>query len=729
MPISLINVSNRLPITLDGDDIKKSSGGLVAALEGLPSEEYEAKWIGWPGGVVEPDKQEEITHRLVEEEGCTPVFLTDEEEAAFYEGFSNSSVWPLLHYMPDYLRYEPAWWEEYVKINQRFADKVLETAPDDALVWVHDYQLLLVPAMLRAARPTLKIGFFLHTPFPAYDVFRCHPRRRELVEGMLGADVLGFHTFGYLRHFRSAVMRLLGVEADITHVRTADGRKAALGVYPIGIHARKFDETLDQSEHRARQEKFRQTFQGKQIVLSVERMDYTKGILHRLKAVDCYLAGLEDRNGIKFIFVSVPSREGVEEYQELREDVESRIGRLNGRYATLHNSPIHFIHGSVEFADLCALYSIADAGLVTPLVDGMNLVAKEFLACQRDRFAPLILGEFAGAAEELVGALLVNPYDPPAVAAAITEALAMPADERERRGRPMHARVMEHDAARWAKSFIDDLSAPAAAHAQSGEGHGASEVAAQLGRARTEGKKIVLFLDYDGTLRELVPDPDAAGPTDELRALLAGLAAQKNLEVTIISGRRPEDLERFLGDQPFALIAEHGASVRIPGGTGWEPQDEEVSYEWKPDVLRILRLYEQMTPGSRVEEKRTSLVWHYREADEEFGGWKARQLAEALAVITADAPVRVRHGKKIVEIVSTQVSKGVAVSRSLQEEGGNWLALCAGDDTTDESMFALETAHLLSVKVGEGPTQARFRVADPAALRRLLRDTLAPQAV
>ncbi len=439
MPTTLVNVSNRLPITIDGDDIKKSSGGLVAALEGLSDKEYDAKWIGWPGGVVAPEKQGEMTRRLVEEQGCTPVFLTDEEAQAHYEGFSNSSVWPLLHYMPDYLRYEPDWWEAYRTINQRFADKVLETVSDDALVWVHDYQLLLLPAMLRAARPKLRIGFFLHTPFPAYDVFRCHPRRRELVEGMLGADLLGFHTFGYLRHFRSAVLRLLEVEADITHVRTADGRKAALGVYPIGIHARKFDETLDQPEHAERQEKFRRTFQGKQIVLSVERMDYTKGILHRLKAVDHYLAGLESRDEIKFIFVSVPSREGVEEYQDLRAEVESRIGRLNGKYATLHNSPIHFIHGSVEFADLCALYSIADAGLVTPLVDGMNLVAKEFLACQRERFAPLILSEFAGAAEELVGALLVNPYDPPAVAESIVRALAMPV-RGARAARPADAR-------------------------------------------------------------------------------------------------------------------------------------------------------------------------------------------------------------------------------------------------------------------------------------------------
>lgn len=570
MPTTLINVSNRLPITIDGDDIKKSSGGLVAALEGLSDKEYKARWIGWPGGAVEPDKQDEIARRLVDEHGFTPVFLTDKEAEAHYEGLSNSSVWPLLHYMPDYLRYEPDWWEAYRLINQRFADKVLEAVTDDALVWVHDYQLLLLPAMLRAARPKLRVGFFLHTPFPAYDVFRCHPRRRELVEGMLGADLLGFHTFGYLRHFRSAVLRLLETEAEITHVRTADGRKAALGVYPIGIHARKFDETLDQPEHSARQEKFRQTFQGKQIVLSVERMDYTKGILHRLKAVDYYLAGLESRDGIKFIFVSVPSREGVEEYQDLRAEVESRIGRLNGKYATLHNSPIHFIHGSVEFGDLCALYSIADAGLVTPLVDGMNLVAKEFLACQRERFAPLILSEFAGAAEELVGALLVNPYDPPAVADSIARALAMPADERARRVQPMHAQVIAYDSPRWAKSFIDDLSAPASEPAlKNAWEHATSDLLKQLSEALGEGRRVMLFLDYDGTLSEIMPDPAAAGPTDAMRALFDGLAARENVEVTIVSGRRGKDLEIFLGEYPFGLVAEHGASVRRSGCKDW----------------------------------------------------------------------------------------------------------------------------------------------------------------
>ena len=295
------------------------------------------------GGEIDAARQDEVTRTLDDEYGCVPVFLSAEEEEAFYEGFANSSVWPLFHYMPKL----PALRTRVVGGLPRRESDGLPTPcwlmrKTGTSWWVHDYQLLLLPALLKAAMPSLRIGFFLHTPFPSFEVFRCHPRRRELVEGMLGADLLGFHTFSYLRHFRSSALRLLGVQAGITDVQCADGHRAALGVYPIGINAKKFDETLDDPEHARRQERFRQTYQGKQIVLSVERMDYTKGILRRLEAVDCFLAGRKERDNLKFIFVSVPSREGVEEYRDLREDVESRIGRLNGKYATLHNSPIHF---------------------------------------------------------------------------------------------------------------------------------------------------------------------------------------------------------------------------------------------------------------------------------------------------------------------------------------------------------------------------------------------------
>src|ERR1700693_5042817 len=502
MTNTLINVSNRLPVHVEEDRVTKSSGGLVAALEGLPEGQFKTTWIGWPGAAFpEESRRQEIARSLAEEHGCIAVFLSQEEATAFYEGFSNSSIWPLLHYLPNYLRYEPAWWEHYQNVNRTFAEKVLETVHEGDLVWVHDYQLMLLPAMLRAAAPDLRIGFFLHTPFPAYEIFRCHPRRRELVTGMLGANRIGFHAFGYLRHFCSTVQRLLGIETDLTHIRS-DGYHTALGVYPIGINAPKFEETLDSDEFHHRREEFRLAHEGKRLIVSVERMDYTKGLLHRLEAIDNFLGGSDKIDTVRFVFVSVPSREGIEEYQQLVEEVESRVGQLNGKYATLVDSPIHFVHAPIPFVDLCALYALADIALVTPLIDGMNLVAKEFVACQRENAGLLVLSEFAGAAEELFNALLVNPYDSAAVAGTVTDALALPIEEKRNRILPMRERVMRYDARHWARSFIDDLMSGPISNPRTVETD-LREAREQLGQAISAGKRIALFLDYDGTLREI----------------------------------------------------------------------------------------------------------------------------------------------------------------------------------------------------------------------------------
>jgi trehalose 6-phosphate synthase/phosphatase len=727
MPDTLINVSNRLPVTVDQDQIIKSSGGLVAALEGLPEGQYRTKWIGWPGAAFpEESRREEIARKLDEEHGCIAVFLTEEEATAFYEGFSNSSIWPLLHYLPNFLRYEPAWWEHYQNVNKTFAEKVLSIVQEGDLVWVHDYQLMLLPAMLRAAAPELKVGFFLHTPFPAYEIFRCHPRRSELVEGMLGANRIGFHAFGYLRHFCGTVQRLLGIETDLTHI-PSEGHDTALGVYPIGINAVKFEQTLDSTEFRQRREEFRLAHQGKRLVVSVERMDYTKGILHRLEAIDDFLARTDNIDTIRFVFVSVPSREGIEEYQHLVEEVESRVGQLNGKYATLLNSPIHFIHGSIPFVDLCALYALADIALVTPLIDGMNLVAKEFVACQRENAGLLILSEFAGAAEELFNALLVNPYDSAAVADTLVDALSLSTEEKRNRILPMRERVMRYDARHWARSFIDDLI--------SGPIRNANAIETDIGEAREQvvkavstGQRIVLFLDYDGTLREIEPDPRAATPNAAVKALLHRLGQQPNVDATIISGRSQEDLESFLGDYSFRLIAEHGASMRAPGQKEWERLDRNIGYAWKEELLAILRLYEHATPGSKIEEKRSSIVWHYRQADEEFGAWKASQLTEELSALTANHPIKVRHGKKMVEATAAENNKGAVVARALEQNDNYAIALCAGDDLTDEGMFELSKPRLLTIKVGIGPTQARFRVSDPEAFRQFLGGIFTGQA-
>lgn len=720
---TLINVSNRLPVTV-GETIKKSSGGLVAALEGLSTEQFDLKWIGWPGSVVPEEKQAEVERILMKECGCVPIFLSEDEAAGHYEGFSNSSLWPLLHYMPNYMRYDPAWWEQYRSANQRFADKVLACAKPGDLVWVHDYQLMLVPAMLHEAMPELKTGFFLHTPFPSFETFRCHPKRNELVAGMLGADLVGFHTFGYMRHFRSTVLRLLGIESEIALIRTETGHRTALGVFPIGINAKKFEETLASPEFEQRLAEMHEADADKRIVLSVERMDYTKGILHRIEAIERFLEELEDRDTIKFIFVSVPSREGVEEYQELRAEVEAQVGRINGTYATLRSSPIRFIHDSVDFVDLCALYACSDVGLVTPLIDGMNLVAKEYIACQREHAGVLILSEFAGAAGELFNAVLVNPYDAQGVAEALREALALPEEERVSRNKPMRDRVLKYDARHWARSFIDQLSASREDTAPP-DGERIEDLAHQLREAVAAQKRIALFLDYDGTLREIVRDPNAAKPNEGVRELLDTLRDRPSLDVTLISGRTSEDLDSWLGDYPFNLIAEHGAALRPAGAREWERLDAGVSYAWKEEMLHILRLYEQSTPGSFVEEKKTSLVWHYRNTDPEFGTWKAHQLAVELGAIMANEPVEIRHGRKIIEASAATISKGAAVRRLLQEKHYD-LALCAGDDQTDESMFELKLPNLISLKIGPNPSRAKYRLRNPVEFREFLLEIFGP---
>jgi trehalose 6-phosphate synthase/phosphatase len=721
---TVINVSNRLPVTVGANKITKSSGGLVAALNGLSNEQYATKWIGWPGAAfTETSREREIERVLREEYGCVPVFLSKEDVETHYEGFSNSSIWPLLHYLPNYLRYEPSWWEHYQNVNRKFADKVLQNAHDGDLIWVHDYQLMLLPALLKVAAPNLRIGFFLHTPFPAYEIFRCHPCRRELVAGMLGADLVGFHTFGYLRHFCDSVQRLLGIEAELTHIRS-DRHCTTLGVYPIGINAVKFEKMLDSAEFHRRSEQFRLAHKGKRLVVSVERMDYTKGILHRLEAIDSFLAGLNTIEDIRFIFVSVPSRGGIEEYQALRAEVETRVGRLNGKYATLRNSPIHFIFDSIPFTDLCALYAIADVAIVTPLIDGMNLVAKEFVLCQRENAGCLILSEFAGAAEELFNAFLVNPYDVRAVAETLSTALALSTEQKRALIDPMRERVIRYDARHWARSFINDLGALEIPGPDM-SGADLEEAYNRIAQTLSAGKRVALFLDYDGTLREIEREPSLARPTPALDEFLKRLAALANVDTTIISGRSRDNIQAWLGAHPFRLIAEHGASRRQPRSQVWEQLDGTVNYAWKEELLTILRLYEAATPGSLIEEKRSSLVWHYRMANLEFGEWKARKLTRQLAALAANQPIQVHHGKKIVEVSASQVNKGAAVAQVLAEEHPYECVLCAGDDRTDEGMFALNRPGLISVKVGDGPTQAAFRVADPAMLREFLVKALA----
>ncbi|MFO7974113.1 MAG: trehalose-phosphatase [Candidatus Hydrogenedentota bacterium] len=484
----------------------------------------------------------------------------------------------------------------------------------------------------------------------------------------------------------------------------------------MGINAPKFAEELSSKRGEKARDQIRTNFAGRRIVLSVERLDYTKGIPNRLEAIDHFLSTYSDRDRIVFIFVSVPSRESVPEYQHLREEVQRQVGEINGRYATMVNSPIHFIYNPVKFEELAALYSVADVCLVTPLMDGMNLVAKEYVACQDENPGVLILSEFAGAAQELFNAISVNPYDIRQVASALEHALAMSEEERRERMTQMRSRITLFDAQYWAKSFCDDLMSHDY-RASSLEMSTDTEEAI-LERFR-KADRIGCFLDYDGSLREFESEPHRAFPDAEILELLERLQGVSFVDTYIISGRNKHQLDAWFAQFNVTLVAEHGYTFRRVGSTTWELLNESADFSWKPRVMEILRDYEGETPGSFIEEKRSALVWHYRKSDPEFGSWKAHALAGELYEMLANLPVEMHHGKKIVEVSSIYVNKGAAMERFMHE-GKYDLGFCAGDDQTDETMFRLERDDLLSVKIGEGASQAKYRVRDPRRFRALL---------
>ncbi len=712
----LINVSNRLPITI-GETIEQSSGGLVSAMEGTVGL-ADLRWVGWPGKVVDPQRQAEVD-QYCQQHGLRPVYLDDDDVSGYYDGFSNSSLWPVLHYMSNYMHYEEEWWEAYQRCNRLFADRVLEIADNDDAVWIHDYHLMLLPQMLREARPDLRIGFFLHTPFPSFEVFRCQPHREELLSGLLGADQIGFHTFGYLRHFRSTVLRLLGLESEMTYIPHND-RRTHIGVYPIGINSVKFQQQLQDDEFKRLRQSYQQVYEGKQIVLNVERLDYTKGLSRRLQAIDLFLESCEDKRKIVFIFVCVPSRDEVPEYQTLTETIEGLVGQINGRHGTIENTPIHFMHQSVSFQQLCALYSMADVMLVTPLRDGMNLVAKEYVACQQeDSAGVLILSELSGAAEELFSALMVNPFDLPQIAQRLREALSLDQRERSRRMQQMRHRVIDFDARYWAKSFITELRSKKEAAAVTDLVETGGRIADEIAGRLSQATRLGFFLDYEGTLRNFEESPENSAPTAEILQLVERLANCESTDAYIVSGGPRQNLENWFGATGIGLVAEHGYTWRRPGSNEWETVGETVDLDWKQRFMQVFRHFEGTTPGAMVEEKRSSLVWHYRRSDPEFGQWKSQALLGELHEMTSNLPVEIHHGHKIIEAISVHVNKGAALKRLLLS-GQHDAIVCAGDDITDETMFRIEDPRIISIHIGRGNTHARYRARSPKALLTLL---------
>ena len=459
----MIFVSNRLPVFIEKKkgkvQYRPSPGGLATGLSSF-YKNYESVWIGWCGVTSETlnDKErEDVRRRLLTEHRCAPVFLTRADMKNFYYGFCNKTVWPLFHYFTNYTIYDQGTWRTYAKVNERFCEIVMQHANADDTIWIHDYQLLLLPKLLRERLPDTKIGFFLHIPFPSFEIFRLLPWRNEILEGMMGADLIGFHTYDYVRHFLSSVSRILGHEHALGQFLVGN-RFAKVDAFPMGIDYERFSGAPQKKEVRGEIERIRKKIRSGKIILSVDRLDYTKGILNRLEAFDFFLRTNPSYRGkVTLILVAVPSRTGVETYRMLKREIDEMIGRINGAYGTIEWMPVWYLYQSLPFHKLAALYFLSDVALVTPLRDGMNLIAKEYIATKGDNNGILILSGMAGSVHELGEALIVNPHNREQVAEAIKAALEVPPEEQRDRNRVMQRRLKRYDVNRWARDFVERL--------------------------------------------------------------------------------------------------------------------------------------------------------------------------------------------------------------------------------------------------------------------------------
>ena len=723
MPRTIL-VSNRLPITLRQDastgkqSLTHSVGGLVAALKPLQSEP-DTMWIGYPG--LKPNA--EIREELVES-GLMPVDIDPSLYSDYYDGYANDALWPLFHYFPARCVLNPQQFESYKTVNRKFADEVAKHAEPGDIVWVHDYHLMLLPQMLRSMNLQLDIGFFLHIPFPSSEMFRILPQRVEILRGLLGSDLIGMHTWDYCDHFLRSVRRVLGRETRRGVVMEADHLVRA-EAHPIGVDVEQLMEAARSEESERYLTQMKRQIGDRQVILGVERLDYSKGLTLKLDAIEA----LFQRPGswserVLYIQLAVPTRPDVLAYQELRAEVERRVSEINGAHGQPASTPINYLYQSVGLAELAALYRLADVCFVSPIRDGLNLIAKEFVAVRDDGGGVLVLSEFAGAASEMGEALRVNPWDVEQTARQLERALEMNLGERNERLQPMRDRVVQTDVRRWLRRFMRSLSSPDDSNLGNPPLVMSSVLAQSLAAPFNSAESALIMLDYDGSLRELTSRFEDAVPTREIIDLLTRLSDLPNTLVAINSGRDRQTLGEWFADCPIYLIAEHGVCMRTDSSPEWETLGV-VDTSWMANIETVLQDYTNRTPGSRIERKTTSLAWHYRQVEVNLGDWQSLELVSLLETSQRNEPVEVLQGSKVIEVRQQTFTKARAYDMVVQRFGPFDFVLVTGDDRTDEDLFTHllgddQSGHIYTVKIGTDVSAARASVSSPRALRELL---------
>ncbi len=718
----ILIVSNRLPIQIHKKNstlqIQPTTGGLATGVNSI-HKLGNSLWIGWPGIYLNQKQVEERKQivDLLSNEKYHPVFLTPHEIKYYYEGFSNNTIWPLFHYFNLYATYDLKNWETYQKVNQKFCDEIIKVAKPNDTIWIHDYQLMLLPQMIREHLPDAKIGYFHHIPFPSHEIFRLLPWREEILEGLLGANLIGFHTYDYVFHFLSCIRRILGNENYLGEIQIGS-KQTKVDIFPMGIDYKRFSDagnnTLVQKEmaHTLRK------IGKRKIILSFDRLDYTKGIPLRLEAFATLLENKPEYRGkVSFILVAVPSRINVSQYQTLKKQIDELVGRINGKYGTTDWTPVSYFSRFLPFETLIALYGIADVGLVTPLRDGMNLMAKEFIATKINGLGALILSEMTGAAQELGEAIIVNPNDQEDIIEALETALAMPIEEQIKRNRIMQKRLSRYNVERWADDFLNRLNDAYIKQQESAQQIMTPANRTELVESYSRSKKRLILLDYDGTLVPFATKPQKAVPTEDVTKMLSKLSKSSSNEIVLISGRDKKTIDEWFKSLKVGLAAEHGAWIK-ERSEDWRVL-EQLSDAWKKEILPILETYADRTPGSFVEEKDFSLAWHYRATEPTLGALRAKELKDNILSSISNLNLEVLNGNKVIEIKSSLINKGRAAQNWLSKQQYTFI-LAIGDDNTDEDLFAALPKEAYSIKVGVTPSKARYSLSSQKEVLPLL---------
>jgi trehalose 6-phosphate synthase/phosphatase len=719
----LIIISNRLPVSVrktdKGVEVYPSSGGLATGLSGY-TKRPGTKWIGWPGlpsdGLTDAER-DQVAQKL-KRYRCYPVFLTQKQIEAYYNGYSNSVLWPLCHDLPVHSGDTERNWQAYQAVNRLFASTALELSKPGSTLWVHDYQLFLVPQMLRTERPSDHIGFFSHIPFPAAEIFTANKHAASILSGVLGADLAGFHTTSYSKNFLKSCQQLgLG---DVTGDQIVlPGRVVRAAEFPMGIDYFKFANAARQHEVQVERRKLERRYRGQKLIVTVDRLEPAKGLTERLEAYEQLLARNRNlRGAVTMLMLVIPSREGVAEYQQLKMRVEELVDRINDEFSTERWQPVDYMYQTVPFEILSAMYQRADVAFIAPLRDGMNLVAKEYLASQGRRGGVLVLSKTAGAAAELTKAIQVDPAKPGTLVSGLKRALTLPKTELQTRTSTMRRHLRRFTVQRWADSFMGELYQPQGGTLHRTPTLDSTRQQKLIGAYRGARHRLLLF-DYDGVLHPFERIPAAAKPSRELRALLKRLGNMPSNDVVIVSGRDKTELSTWFKSLPVALAAEHGALFRRKGGRNWHKTSSS-DLRWRHPISVILEHYSEQTPGALVEQKEWSIAWHYRTATPYQAQKHLVAIRRLLKPLAKEYGLQILESNKALEVRPADVSKGRVAQEWLTQDYDFVLAM--GSGAADEHMLETIQPGGYTIRIGRGATVARFRLPNVATALDLLND-------